>query len=179
MKRLFYLTKNIDSTEQISHDLHHAGITDWNFHVLSKDEAGLYKRRIHSANVIQKTDLVHSLEKSTLIGLGAGLLAALVLSQIPVHGEAPSFAILAGVFVAGILFGVWHGTLYGVQNENIKVKPFHDKIEQGFYLIMVDVAARQVAQVQELMAKRHPEAQFCTKDSTLVSPFEEPKELSF
>ena len=179
MKRLYYLTKNIDSTEQISNDLHEAGITDWNFHVLCKNEQGLYKRHIHSANIIQKTDVVHSVEKSVLVGLGAGLVTALVLSQIPVHGSLPTWGILLGVFLAGILFGVWHGTLFGVQNENIKLKPFHDKLEQGYYLIMVDVSNNQIAQVRELMKKLHPEAQFCTQDSTLVGPFAEPKEVTF
>jgi hypothetical protein len=179
MKRLYYLTKNLDSTEQISNDLHDAGITDWNFHVYSKNEKGLFKRQIHSANIIQKTDIVHSVEKSVLVGLGVGLLAALVLSQIPIHGTLPSFGILLGIFIAGILLGAWHGTLFGVQNENIKLRPFHDKITQGYYLIMVDVSAKQVEQVKELMRKNHPEAQFCSEDRTFVTPFEEPKQVSF
>ena len=179
MKRLYYLTKNIDSTEQVSKDLHDAGVTDWNFHVLCKNEQGLYKRHIHSANVIQKTDLVHSVEKSVLIGLGVGLAAALILSQIPVHGILPSFSILIGIFLAGIVFGVWHGTLFGFQNENVKLKPFHDKIEQGYYLIMVDVSVNQVEKVRLLMKKMHPEAQFCTQDNTLVTPFDEPQQVTF
>ena len=63
MKRLYYLTESMESTEQISDDLHKAGVTDWNFHVVSKHhEAGLYRRHIHSANIIHKSDIVHSAE---------------------------------------------------------------------------------------------------------------------
>jgi hypothetical protein len=41
MKRLYYLSSSIESVEQVSNDLHEKGITDWNFHIISKDEAGL------------------------------------------------------------------------------------------------------------------------------------------
>ena len=179
MKRLYYLARNIDSTEHISNDLHQAGITDWNFHVISKNEQGLNRRHIHSANVLQKTDLVHSMEKSILYGIGIGLLVALVISQIPVHGSPPSLSVLIGIFIAGLVFGAWHGTLFGVQNENIKIKPFHDRIEEGYYLIMVDVNKRQLEQVKEFMATRHPEARLCSEDNVLVNPFEGPKEVKF
>ena len=38
MKRLYYLSPTIDSAEQVSNDLHEKGITDWHFHIVSKDE---------------------------------------------------------------------------------------------------------------------------------------------
>ena len=51
MKRLFYLVYQMDSVESISEDLHKEGITDWRFHVLSRDEAGLFTRKLHSASI--------------------------------------------------------------------------------------------------------------------------------
>ena len=179
MKRLYSLTHNIQSTENISRDLHEAGITDWNFHVISKNEQGLERRHIHSANILQRTDLVHSMEKSILYGVGIGLLVALVISQIPVHGSTPSLSVLIGIFIAGIVFGAWHGTLFGFQNENIKLKPFHDRIEDGYDLIMVDVYRGQLEQVKAFMARTHPEARLCTEDNVLVNPFEQPKEVQY
>ncbi|TQV89256.1 hypothetical protein [Aliikangiella coralliicola] len=179
MKRLYFLTKNIDSTESISHDIHAAGITDWDFHVLSKNDKGLYQRHIHSANMLQKTDFIHSAEIGVLKGTAIGLTVALVLSQIPIHDKQVPFEILIGIFLAGILFGAWHGGLFGAQNENFRLKPFHDKIEEGYYLIMIDVAKKQVDEIVELMKSKHPEARYCTKDSVMVSPFENSKEITF
>ena len=42
MIRLFYLVSSIDSAKEISDDLHEHDVTDWRFHIVSKDEAGLY-----------------------------------------------------------------------------------------------------------------------------------------
>ncbi|WP_156497956.1 hypothetical protein [Oleiphilus sp. HI0043] len=42
MKRLYYLSPSIDSVDQVSKDLHEHGITDWNFHIISTNEEGLY-----------------------------------------------------------------------------------------------------------------------------------------
>jgi len=53
MKCLYYLTSTLDSTRKITDDLHQAGIDDWFIHVLSKDEAGLKKEKIHSSNYLE------------------------------------------------------------------------------------------------------------------------------
>ncbi len=171
MKRLYFLTQQIESADSISNDLHDAGITDWNFHVLSKHEKGLYKRHIHLANLLQKTDFIHSAERGVLKGIVGGLATALVLSQIPIHGSTPSFSLLLGVLVFGVIVGGWHGSLLGYQNENYQLKPFHEKIEQGYFLIMVDVSASQASLVIKLMQKKHPESTYCRKGSTLTLPF--------
>jgi hypothetical protein len=38
MKRLYYLTDNIEAAEQLSERLHKDGIIDWNFHVLGREK---------------------------------------------------------------------------------------------------------------------------------------------
>ena len=179
MKRLYYLTKDLESVETISNDIHQSGITDWNFHVLSKDENGLYKRHIHSANMLQKTDVIKNIELGLLRGLGVGLVTVLVLSFIPIHGTPQSSALLLAIFFASILLGGLHGSLLGYINENYKLKPFHDKIQQGYFLIMIDVSKKQVEMGNELMKNRHDEASYCTQDSTLVMPFDHPKAVRF
>ena len=68
MKRLFYLVDAIDRVESISDDLHKEGISNWRFHIVSKDEAGLYTHRLHSASVLDKTDLARFVERGLLIG---------------------------------------------------------------------------------------------------------------
>jgi hypothetical protein len=70
MKRLYYLSSSIESVEQVSNDLHEKGITDWNFHIISKDEAGLYSHHLHSASLIQRTDVVRFVERGLISGGG-------------------------------------------------------------------------------------------------------------
>ena len=50
MKCLYYLTPALNSAHTISDDLHAVGVKDFYIHVISKDEAGLQKKHIHSSN---------------------------------------------------------------------------------------------------------------------------------
>ena len=50
MKCLYYLAPTLVSAHHISDDLHDAGIDDWFFHIMCKDEAGLKKAGSDLAN---------------------------------------------------------------------------------------------------------------------------------
>ncbi len=171
MKRMYYLTGDIDSAEQISADLHQAGVSDWNFHVLSKDEAGLYKRHIHSANYIQKLDIVRNAERGAMLGLLGGIYTAIYISTSDPFGANPGG--LAYVTAIGFitLFGAWAGGMAGLSKENQKIAGFHDAIEAGHYLIMIDVKAEEEGRVRRLMRDKHPEAEFKRTGSTFINPF--------
>jgi hypothetical protein len=170
MRRLYYLTDDIDSTERISNDLHAEGITDWHFHVLSKDEAGLYKRHIHSANYIHKLDIVRNAERGAIIGFVVSLLTtAWVVAEEPFGREMTGLVYVA-IFGFITLFGAWMGGMIGLARENQKIAQFHDEIEAGKYLIMIDVKPGEEARLQASMARLHPEAQFKRVGSTHINP---------
>ena len=46
MKRLYYLTDSINCAQNISDKLHQKGITDWNFHIMSKNKDDLDKQTL-------------------------------------------------------------------------------------------------------------------------------------
>ena len=171
MKRIYYLTDNIDSTEQISSDLHSAGISDWNFHVLSKDEAGLYKRHIHSANYIQKLDVVRNLERGAIVGLLCGIYGMVYINTSQPFGPNPGLMAYLTVLFVLTLFGAWAGGLAGLGLENQKIAQYHEDLEAGKYLLMIDVKAGEEDRVHDLMRKNHPEAQFKRIGSTFINPF--------
>ncbi|MBV1907771.1 MAG: hypothetical protein KUG78_00525 [Kangiellaceae bacterium] len=179
MKRLYYLTEELNSADSISKNIHEAGISDWNFLVVSKDESGLYKRHIHSANMIQKTGIVHFSEQGVLKGLAVGILLSLLLMPIPIHGSTPSMVILIFVLVASVMLGGFHGSLFGYQLENYKLKPFHHRIEKGDLLILIDVPKNQISDVQNLMHDTHPEARYCNQGSSIIMPFDKAKEVCY
>ncbi|CAI8736424.1 hypothetical protein [Methylocaldum szegediense] len=172
MKRLYYLTGNLDSTEQISNDMHQAGITDWHFHVVSKDEAGLYRRNIHAANLIQKHDVIRSGERGAMIGGVVGLLLTAFLMATEPFGPDVSGFVYVAAFGCVTLFGAWVGGLAGLATENHAIAQFHDDIHAGKYLIMIDVRRNQEERVRSLMAEKHPEAKLMRVGSTFVNPFE-------
>lgn len=179
MKRLYYLTESMESTEGISNDLHKAGVTDWNFHVVSKHrEGGLYRRHIHSANLFHKSDIIHSAERGVVVGFASGLLASWLLSVVPVFGETISGGTALSVIIFGVLLGGWLGGFVGIQTENYKLRRFHDKIEEGYFLILVDVEVGQEEMVREVMERKHQEAEYVVSGSSIVTPFHEPKSIN-
>lgn len=157
MKRLYYLTDSIDCVEQISSEVHRWGISDWHFHVLSKDRAGLSKHQNHTDTLLRQKNIVPTIERGALIGIAAGIAAALGASAlVPLLesvGRIP-FAII--VFICA-LFGAWSIALFGIHEEQQELRKFHNDIESGKYLIMVDVKKDQIELVRKIMGQ-HPEA---------------------
>ncbi|WP_375171471.1 hypothetical protein [Marinobacter sp.] len=169
MKRLFYLVNTIDSVESISEDLHRDGVSNWRFHVISKDDAGLYLHHIHTASVLDRTDLARFVERGLIIG---GLFAAFFILPLALWGglEWPTSAFVAmGVFA--VLAGGWLGGFGGIGTENYRIRRFHKDLENGKYLIMVDVPKAEVERVEALMAGLHPEAALRGESSSVNNPF--------
>lgn len=171
MKRLYYLTEDLDSTQRISADLHEQGITDWNFHVLSKDEAGLYKRHVHSATLVQKVDLIRFAERGGLVGFLVALLATAYIITAEPFGSSVSGLVYVAIFGFITLFGTWVGGLTGLATENQQIAAYHADIEAGKNLLMIDVRAAEEARVQQLLAEKYPEAQYRGSGSIIPNPF--------
>ncbi|MEH6825681.1 MAG: hypothetical protein V7629_17440 [Motiliproteus sp.] len=170
MKRLYYLTDDLESTGRISSELHQSGINDWHFHVLSKDESGLYRRHIHSATGFQSLDIIHRCEQGALLGGVTGLVLTSMLWLVDPVVFPMSITISLIILCISILFGIWVGGMVGLSHENYKIKRFHDDLELGRYLLMVDVRGHQKDVVVEIM-NQHPEAKAAGEGSTITNPF--------
>lgn len=157
MKRLYYLTDSMDCVEQISSEVHRWGISDWNFHVLSKDRAGLSKHQNHTDTALHQKSIVPTSERGAFIGVGAGIAAALGASLFIPLLESVGRILFAVIVFTCALFGAWSVALFGMHEEQHKLRKFHDDIESGKYLIMVDVKKDQIELVRKVMGQ-HPEA---------------------
>ena len=172
MKRMYYLTNNLDSTEQISNDIHAAGVTDWHFHVISKDEAGLYRRHVHSANLFQKQDIIRYGERGAMSGFVLALAATGYAMANQTFGPEATGFIYVAMFIFITLFGTWLGGLIGLSTENQAIAQYHGEIDKGNYLILIDVRRGEEESIAKLMAEKHPEARLIRIGSNIVKPFE-------
>ncbi|MEZ5560636.1 MAG: hypothetical protein R3E86_19085 [Pseudomonadales bacterium] len=177
MRRLYFVADDLEIVEQVSAALRAAGISSWNFHVLSRDEAGLYRHSIHSAATYHQLDIIHTGERWGLvggcIGLGAGLIAYFG-ELLPWNVNLLTVLLMT---LVGALYGAWQGGMVGMTRENYKIAPFHGDIEAGRHLIMVDVNDRNRAQVREIMNMRFPQVSFGGRDSPMISPFARPERV--
>lgn len=169
MKRLYYLTDSLESADLISRDLHEAGIRDEDFHVLCCDENALRQHHLHPANILQRTDIIRYVERGLIVGGMMSLCFMLPLAYI----ESFTFNAWLGVSAFSILVSVCSGLIGGLSQENHKIQRFHDAIEQGRLLIMVDTPVEQEGFVRRTMSSQHPEAALHGVSSTLVNPFTE------
>lgn len=79
----------------------------------------------------------------------------------------------AAVVLLFSCFGAWVGGLVGVSSENYKIRRFHDDIEAGALLIMVDVSLDQRRAVRDVIDE-FDQIREAGEDSTLITPFSTP-----
>lgn len=171
MKCMYYLAPNLVSTHQISDDLHAVGIDDWLLHIISKDEAGLKKQKLHSSNWLETTDLLRDGFIGANFGfIGGALLAGAVMLFQPFGPDLPGIVYFVIVAVS-TLFGAWVGGLVGIDSENRKLRRFHDDIEEGKYLILIYAPKGKGEQIKSMMKERHSEARHVATDRHFVNPF--------
>ena len=171
MKCLYYLAPTLDSTHQVSDDLHAAGIKDFFLHVISKDESGLKQQHIHSSNYLETLDIVRDGLIGAAVGFVGGLCAAwLLLVFEPFGPDVPAVVYVMAVVLV-TLFGAWEGGLTGIAKENKKLRKFHRDIEAGKYLILIYAWKEQEAAVRTMMRTRHPEAELVAIDRHFINPF--------
>jgi hypothetical protein len=152
MKRLYYVAKTLQEADAMHAALRRSGIGDWNYHVVSKDEVGVYKHHFHSASPLQANDVIIQGERGALIGIVAGLVVALIITGVfNYFGDhlLEAFIIVTAVVA---LHGAWSGAMVGLAQPNRRLKRFQADIDAGHYLFIVDVANSQYEVVKERMS---------------------------
>jgi len=155
-RRLYWLLPDVESARRSVDDLLLARIEDRHMHVLARRGTDL--KSLHEASVLQKTDVRHAAGRGLFLGALIGALAAWLMAQFPLEGlEIRQGGILL-IIAFGALCGVFASTLVGSSVPNSKLRHFADEIDKGKILLMIDVPAQRVEEIQELHSRRHPEA---------------------
>ena len=165
MKRIYFLVPNIEITRQIVDELLLARIEERHMHILAK--RGTPLGDLPEASVLQKTDFIPAMERGLALGGAAGTLAGLVALALPTGFVIGGGAIILAGALAGAGIGTWVSGMVGLSAGNTRLKPYEEAIEQGHFLLMVDVPKDKVEKVHELVLKHHPEAEFEGTEPTI------------
>ncbi|MEE9355150.1 MAG: hypothetical protein V3U75_06125 [Methylococcaceae bacterium] len=177
MKCFYYLTGTLESTRKISDNLQNAGIDNWFIHVLSKDEAGLKKDKIHSSNYFEQLDILRYGIIGAAIGFLVALIAVALIVSTKLFGpDMPNIVYYAMIAVL-TLFGSWEGGLIGIASENKKIKLFNHDLELGKFLILIYSKKDSEDRVKKIMVAQHPEAQLVAVDANFYNPLTNLKRL--
>jgi hypothetical protein len=178
MRRLYYVAESVEVAHEVAQALHGLGIARLRLHVLARDEAGLYTHNIHSANPIHQLDILHTAGRFALLGLLAGLLlAALLIGAFNIGWLSLDIGVTGALVLGGVglCFGAWEGGMIGLSRENYKIERFHDDIEAGHYLIMVDVSRAQRPLVKEMMNFDFPQVPYRGGGTRSINILDNPK----
>jgi len=158
MKRLYFMLPDTESCKKVVAELEKAGIPEQHLHVVASLAIPL--EELPEANLLQKTELTHGIEKGVALGGVAGLLGGLLVVAFPVTGLAlGGAALLTAVTAGGAGFGALAMGLISKDIHSTKLAAFERDIERGHILLMVDVPKQEVEHWKKLVIEHHPEAE--------------------
>ena len=107
------------------------------------------------ASLFQRSDLRHSLVVGLLIGALLGVILAIV---VHFQLELPFGGIMIAMPIIGALLGAWFSTMVGMMTPNSELKPFISAIDEGQYLVIIDIPHHSKQDVDAIVKSLHPEA---------------------
>jgi anti-sigma factor RsiW len=165
MKRIYFLSPDLETTRRIVDDLLLARIEERHIHVLAK--RGTPLEELPEATLMQKSDFVPAVQRGLALGGGSGVLAGLVAIALP--GASPVIAggVLLGTALAGAGIGAWLGGMVGMNVGNTRLRRFEKAIESGQLLVLVDVPRARVEEIETWIKQHLPRAQLKGTEPTI------------
>lgn len=157
MRRLYFLVPGVPTAEKIVDELLLARIEERHIHIIARDGTPLHQ--LPEASVLERSDLLPSIERGLAIGGGAGLLAGLVAMTFPPAGLVLGGGAVLAMGAVGVGAGALASSLIGISAPNTATKKFHEAIAQGQILMLVDVRTDREKEIRNLVAVHHPEAE--------------------
>ena len=160
MKRFYYLTSSLASVKGITAELQQAGIGENHLHVVGQNPSTVLEAHVHAATPLEETDIMHSGFMGALIGMVVGLLVGFLLAGDDPWGLQLDGNTIIATTIFGACFGAWLGGIRGISSRNHHLQPYMSRVEQGDYLMMVDVDDdRQEGKVTSVMRGHSNEAE--------------------
>ena len=157
MRRIYFLSPDLAVTKNVVNDLLHARIDEKHVHIIAKRNTPL--ENLPEANLLQKSDFIPAIEQGIAIGGTTGMLAGLVAIMLPPASAVVAGGILLASTIAGAGVGAWISGMVGMSIGNRRIKEFEDAIEAGKFLVLADVPANRVEEIEERIKQHIPQAE--------------------
>ncbi|WP_295994588.1 DUF1269 domain-containing protein [Rugamonas sp.] len=157
-RRLYFMLPSVPNARAMLDELLLARIEIGHMRFMARD--GALAPDMPDVSFFQKTDLVHGAQLGMVIGAIVGLGAGIFLEMFPPDGFSLRTAAILLVTLGGALFGGWASGMNAAAIPNTRLRQFAPGIEAGQVLLIIDVPLRRVAEIEEMIARRHPEISF-------------------
>ena len=163
MRRLYFLLPDLDVAHKVVDELLLARVEERHIHIIAAE--GVELGDLPEASLLQKSDFIPAMERGVALGGATGVLAGLAALALP--GIVVAGGAILGVSLLGAGMGAWLGGMIGMDVENTRVKAFQSAIEKGEILVLVDVPRDRVSEIEQLVRKHHPDADFEGTEPTI------------
>jgi uncharacterized membrane protein YeaQ/YmgE (transglycosylase-associated protein family) len=167
-RRLYFLLPDTDSARGMLNEMLLARIDERRIRFLAR--RGTLPADLPEATVLQKTDIVHGAKLGVVIGGVAGTVAGLLAVMFPPAGVPLQLVTVLIAALVGALLGAWIASMAASAVPNTQLARFQADIERGKVLMMVDVPLSRIAEIMQIVARRHPEAVAGGFEPTVVFP---------
>ena len=158
MRRLCLLIPDISTTKRIAEHVKSNGVSDGHIHVVGRSTLAIEHLHLHQANLLQTTNLPQALLKGGILGLILGATMGVTLFILSPWGMIiPTSGIVIFTLI-GIILGLWISGLVGIAVQNPIVEQANSSIQQGKYLMMIDLDNDQEQNMTGEILQRFPQA---------------------
>ncbi|MEJ2508613.1 MAG: DUF1269 domain-containing protein [Gammaproteobacteria bacterium] len=155
-RRLYFLLPTVDSARKVHNELLLSRIEERHMHVVARDDVDLDD--LPEAGLLQKTDLVHSIQIGLMLGGAAGIVLGGLAGVMGYLVSGLEGLAMLGTGLGGAVIGAFTSSMIGVSVPNTKHKEFQQHIDKGGLLFLVEVPVEQVDEVSEKIRQHYPEA---------------------
>jgi hypothetical protein len=157
-RRLYFMLPDVPSARAMLDEMLLARVEERHMKFMAKE--GTLPDDMPDCSFLVRTDLIHGAQLGMVIGGIVGLGAAVFLTLFPPDGLTLRTAAILLVALGGAVFGGWASGMNAAAVPNKKLEQFAPAIERGQVLMIVDVPPRRVQEIEEMIARRHPEVSF-------------------
>lgn len=156
MRRLYFLMPDITTTHSLVKELLLSHVEERYIHVIAKE--GTPMEDLPEASLFQKSDFVPAIERGLTLGAATGVICGLVAMALPPAGLVIGGGAVFAIGAAGAGVGGLMSSMVGISLPSSRLKKFEDALNQGEFLVMIDVPRPRVEEIEQLVRKHHPEA---------------------
>ena len=157
--RLYYLLPDVESARRTFDDMLLSRIEQRHMHFIAGPTP--LPPDMPEANFLQKTDVVHGAKSGMIAGALLGIaLGVVAVFYFDMTTQSIGAALVLFMTASGLLFGAWAASMVAAALPNSQLEAFYAEIEKGKVLMIADVPARRVEQIEKVLQERHPEIAF-------------------
>ena len=152
-RRLYFLFPDPEHARSVSKELTRVGVDERQIHAVARDDVDL--SALPAATVRQRQDAAGRIEAVAWNSNLALFAAAAVALLASLFLQSLWLAIGALVVMSATFLG---GAWFALRVPDVHLDEFREAIRHGEIVLMVDVPAKRVAEIENLVHRRHPEA---------------------